>query len=390
MPTGGGKSLCYQYPALVQPGTGSSSRHSSRSCRTRSTRWQQIRRPGIEFLNSTPRSRPEPRSESTEPRRRDARPPLRRTGTRTHGRLPRPARAASRRSSRSTRRTASRCGDTTSAGVPPAEGPARTIPGCPAHRAHGNRRQTNPRRHRRAPRAASASVAPLRRELRSSEHPLPRREKKTRTSSSCDSSSDHRDESGIIYRFSRRKMSKKPRTPSAPNGRHNAIPVPRRPRRKTRRRNQDAVRPEDGVVVVATVAFGMGIDKPDVRLVVHLDLPTQLEAYYQETGRAGRDGLASDACDLRDVGRRSDAEHDRPAVTASRAQARREAEALRIARLRESIGCRRQSLLAHFDEAHPGECGNCDNCLNPPTSRDGTIDAQKALSCVYGQVNGSA
>ena len=152
-----------------------------------------------------------------------------------------------------------------------------------------------------------------------------------------------------------------------------------------RARHQDRFINEDGVVIVATVAFGMGIDKPDVRYVAHLDLPKSIVAYYQETGRAGRDGKPSAAWmayGLQDIvqQRRMIDESDAPdafkRVSAQKLDA--------LVGLAETVNCRRARLLAYFGEAVASEnCGNCDNCLTPPRVRDGKILAQKLLSCVY-------
>jgi len=152
----------------------------------------------------------------------------------------------------------------------------------------------------------------------------------------------------------------------------------------TRQAHQERFLRDDGVIVVATIAFGMGIDKPDVRFVAHLDLPKSLEAYYQETGRAGRDGLPADAWmvfGLQDV---LQVRQWIAASNASETQQRVERERHEaLLGFCERVGCRRQALLNYFDEAHAGECGNCDNCHQPPETWDATDAARKALSCVY-------
>ena len=152
----------------------------------------------------------------------------------------------------------------------------------------------------------------------------------------------------------------------------------------TRSAHQSRFINEEGLVIVATIAFGMGIDKPDVRFVAHLNLPKSVEAYYQETGRAGRDGLPSDAImfyGLQDVitlgqmlaGSGADDQYKR--------SERHKLQAMLA--LCEMTGCRRQALLAYFGETLAQPCGNCDNCLEPPETWDATIPAQKALSCAH-------
>jgi ATP-dependent DNA helicase RecQ len=161
----------------------------------------------------------------------------------------------------------------------------------------------------------------------------------------------------------------------------------------TRTRNQQRFLREDGVVMVATIAFGMGIDKPDVRFVAHLDLPKSLEGYYQETGRAGRDGLPAEAWMTYGLG-------DVVTMAQMIAQSESGEERKRVERAKldallgyaETTQCRRQRLLGYFGEAYAHACGNCDNCLQPAQSWDATQAAQKALSCVYrsGQRFGAA
>ncbi len=151
-----------------------------------------------------------------------------------------------------------------------------------------------------------------------------------------------------------------------------------------RRQAQQRFLKEEGLIVVATIAFGMGIDKPDVRFVAHLNLPKSVEAYYQETGRAGRDGEPADAWmayGLQDIVtqrqwlQQSEASEEHKAVQRGKLDA--------LIGLAEMAGCRRRALLAYFGEHRTEDCGNCDNCLNPPKTEDATVLAQKALSAIY-------
>jgi ATP-dependent DNA helicase RecQ len=161
----------------------------------------------------------------------------------------------------------------------------------------------------------------------------------------------------------------------------------------TRSERQRRFLQEPAAVMVATIAFGMGIDKPDVRFVAHLDLPASMEAYYQETGRAGRDGKSSDAWmaySLSDVvAMRALLEGSEGDEAIQRIRSRKLEALLGYC---ETVACRRETLLGYFGEPYTAPCGNCDNCLQPAQTWDGTVAAQKALSCVYrtGQRFGAA
>ncbi len=201
---------------------------------------------------------------------------------------------------------------------------------------------------------------------------------------------EHTGELGIVYCLSRRKVDETAEWLTGQGVR--ALPYHAGMDAEARRRAQDAFLRDDGVVVVATIAFGMGIDKPDVRFVAHLDVPKSVEGYYQETGRAGRDGLPADAWMTYGL---NDAVQHRRMINESGADEtfRRLAHAKLDALLAlcESATCRRQRMLAYFgEESEP--CGNCDVCLDAPETWDGTEAARKALSCVYrtGQRFGAA
>jgi len=192
----------------------------------------------------------------------------------------------------------------------------------------------------------------------------------------------HRGDAGIVYCLSRKKveqtaewLNKQGRNAVAY---HAGLPA------DVRADNQKRFLREDGLIVVATIAFGMGIDKPDVRFVAHLNLPKSVEAYYQETGRAGRDGLPSnawmayglqDVINLRSMMAQSEADEKHKRVENQKLET--------MLGLAEMIGCRRQALLSYFGDTLDGPCGNCDNCLNPPQTWDATDAARKALSCAY-------
>jgi len=193
--------------------------------------------------------------------------------------------------------------------------------------------------------------------------------------------SRHRGESGIVYCLSRKKVEETAAWLTAQGVR--ALPYHAGLGREIRDANQDAFLEEDGLVLVATVAFGMGIDKPDVRFVAHLDLPASIEAYYQETGRAGRDGLPAEA--WMTYGMADHVQRRRMIDDGAADEAVKRVERAKLSALLgvcETAGCRRQALLAHFGEDYPGRCGNCDTCLDPVETFDGTEAAQKILSAI--------
>ncbi len=189
-------------------------------------------------------------------------------------------------------------------------------------------------------------------------------------------------QSGIVYALSRKKVDETAQFLRDQGihslGYHAGMDASARAKHQTRFLR------EEGVVMVATIAFGMGIDKPDVRFVAHLDLPKSMEGYYQETGRGGRDGDPAEAWMVYGLG---DVVLLRQMIEGSEAgEERKRLERHKLDALLgycESVRCRRQALLTYFGETYAQPCGNCDNCLEPPQTWDATLAAQKALSCVY-------
>lgn len=193
---------------------------------------------------------------------------------------------------------------------------------------------------------------------------------------------EHESDAGIVYCLSRKKVEQTAEWLSAKG--LNALPYHAGLSAQVRKKHQHRFLTEDGIIIVATIAFGMGIDKPDVRFVAHLNLPKSIEAYYQETGRAGRDGLPADAwmmyglqdvIMLKQMMGSSDADEAHKKVEHHKLES--------MLGFTEITTCRRQALLKYFDDHLDKPCGNCDTCLTPVETWDATMVAQKALSCVY-------
>ncbi|MDE2369840.1 MAG: DNA helicase RecQ [Burkholderiales bacterium] len=192
---------------------------------------------------------------------------------------------------------------------------------------------------------------------------------------------EHEGDAGIVYCQTRKRVEETADWLAAEG--MTALPYHAGLDAALRRKHQDRFLREEGIVMVATIAFGMGIDKPDVRFVAHLDLPKNIESYYQETGRGGRDGLPADAWMTYGL---ADVVNQRRMIDESEAEEEfkrlQRAKLDALLALAEAHDCRRVRLLAYFGQASTS-CGNCDNCLHPPATWDATEAARKALSCIY-------
>ena len=202
---------------------------------------------------------------------------------------------------------------------------------------------------------------------------------------------NHATDTGIVYCLSRKKVEKV--SSELKKLGYNARPYHAGLSADKRKRTQELFSRQENIIIVATIAFGMGIDRPDVRFVAHLDLPKSIEAYYQETGRAGRDGKNSSAWmvyGLQDIIKLSQMLETTDANESYKKLARFKLDAMLA--LCETINCRRQHLLSYFGEDSSKACNNCDACLEPAQTIDATVDAQKILSVIYrtGQVFGAS